>query len=222
MDEHKKSNGQVINEDYAKDGEHNGVVFTEGESNDNNTEDTAYRENLPDTGSPVVEDELTLKEKALEEMQNRYLRLQADFDNYRKRMRREQEEFSRIVITGLVTSMLPIMDNMERALAAAEADKNSLITGVEMTLRQLKEILGCEGLTPVVALGQPFDPELHEAVSREETTDPEKINKVVEEYRQGYTLKGKLLRPAMVKVAVAPETENEGTNPDTREQGVDK
>lgn len=78
-----------------------------------------------------------------------------------------------------------------------------------MTLRQLKEILEQEGLTPIAALGQPFNPELHEAVAREETENPEQANMVVAEFRRGYTLKGKLLRPAMVKVAVARATVKE-------------
>lgn len=153
-----------------------------------------------------VKAELADKIAALEELQQRYLRLQADFDNYRKRTRREQEEFTKMATAGLITGILPILDNLERALAAAsEAKETTLVAGVEMILRQLKEVLALEGLRPIEAVGQPFNPELHEAVSREETNDQEKINLVLEEYRQGYTLQGKLLRPAMVKVAIAAE-----------------
>jgi len=162
-----------------------------------------------EAGLASVKAELADKITALEELQQRYLRLQADFDNYRKRTRREQEEFRRMATVELVTGLLPILDNLEWALAAAgEAEKTTLIAGVEMILRQLKEMLALEGLRPIEALGQPFNPELHEAVSQEETNDQEKINLVLEEYRQGYTLQGKLLRPAMVKVAVAAEPGN--------------
>lgn len=147
--------------------------------------------------------EVESKTAALAEVQQRYLRLQADFDNYRKRTRREQEELTRMAAARLITSLLPVLDNLERALAAVTDSKaEGLVTGVEMTLRQLKEILEQEGLTPVAALGQPFNPELHEAVAREETADPGQADLVVAEFRRGYTLKGKLLRPAMVKVAV--------------------
>lgn len=150
-----------------------------------------------------VKKQLAAREAALEEAQLRYLRLQADFDNFRRRTRREQQELTRIAAAGVIKALLPIIDNLERALATVEVEKNALTTGVEMILRQLKEILAAEGLAPIEAVGQPFNPELHEAVSREETEDQDKINLVLEQYRQGYTLQGKLLRPAMVKVAVA-------------------
>ncbi|WP_258360273.1 nucleotide exchange factor GrpE [Moorella sulfitireducens (nom. illeg.)] len=151
-----------------------------------------------------LEEELAARAAALSELQQRFLRLQADFDNYRKRTRREQEEMTRLANARLIESLLPVLDNLELALAtAAGTGKQALETGVEMTLRQLQEILAREGLMPVAALGRPFDPEVHEAVAREETAEPDKINQVVEEFRRGYTLHGRLLRPAMVKVAVA-------------------
>lgn len=169
-----------------------------------------------------LQEELAAREAALAELQQRYLRLQADFENYRKRTRREQEELSRMASARLVKDLLPVLDNLELALAAAAgAEKEDLATGVEMTLRHFREILSREGLTQVVALGQPFDPELHEAVAREETTEPEKINQVVEEFRRGYTLHGKLLRPAMVKVAVAAAVDAQQDLPETGEQGVE-
>ncbi|QGP92503.1 Protein GrpE [Neomoorella glycerini] len=166
--------------------------------------------------------ELAAKEEALAGLQQRYLRLQADFDNYRKRTRREQEELTRLANARLIESLLPVLDNLERALAAAPgAEKQALETGVEMTLRHLKEILSQEGLMPVAALGQPFDPEVHEAVAREETPEPDKINLVVEEFRRGYTLYGKLIRPAMVKVAVAAGATEQETKQEAGEQEVD-
>ncbi|CEP68237.1 GrpE nucleotide exchange factor [Moorella glycerini] len=166
--------------------------------------------------------ELAAKEEALAGLQQRYLRLQADFDNYRKRTRREQEELTRLANARLIESLLPVLDNLERALAAAAgAEKQALETGVEMTLRLLKEILSQEGLMPVAALGQPFDPEVHEAVAREETPELDKINLVVEEFRRGYTLHGKLLRPAMVKVAVAAGATEQETKQEAGEQEVD-
>ncbi|NLW08203.1 MAG: nucleotide exchange factor GrpE, partial [Clostridia bacterium] len=118
------------------------------------------------------------------------------------------QEFTKMAAAGVIKALLPIIDNLERALTTVEIEKNNFAAGVEMILRQLKEVLAAEGLAPIEAVGQPFNPELHEAVSREETEDQEKINLVLEQYRQGYTLQGKLLRPAMVKVAVAAATED--------------
>ncbi|BCV20562.1 nucleotide exchange factor GrpE [Moorella sp. Hama-1] len=154
--------------------------------------------------------EVASKTAALAELQQRYLRLQADFDNFRKRTRREQEELTRLAAARLITGLLPVVDNLERALATAADSKGAgLAAGVELIQRQLMTLLEQEGLTPVAAVGQPFNPELHEAVAREETGDPEQANLVVAEFRRGYTLHGKLLRPAMVKVAVAGATVKE-------------
>ncbi len=172
-------------------------------------EDEAEKEKILEEIN-AVKAELADKTAVLNELQQRYLRLQADFDNYRKRTRREQNEFLKMAAADLISNLLPIIDNLERALAAAaKAEKETLIAGLEMVFRQLKEILAAEGLAPVKAVGQPFDPELHEAVDREETTEQEKANLVLEEYRQGYTFKGRLLRPAMVKVAVAVVAEKQ-------------
>lgn len=169
-----------------------------------------------------LQDELAVKEEALAELQQRYLRLQADFDNYRKRTRRELEELSRMACARLIQNLLPVLDNLERALAAAAgAEKEALAAGAEMVRRHLSEVLDQEGLTPVAALGQPFNPEIHEAVAREETTELDKVNLVVEEYRRGYTLHGRLLRPAMVKVAVAATPGDGGNVQEAGEQGVD-
>lgn len=177
-------------------------------------EEEATREAAVKAEDPVaaelaeIKEQLAAKEAALEEIQQRYLRLQADFDNFRRRTRREQQEFTKMAAAGVIKALLPIIDNLERALTTVEIEKNNFAAGVEMILRQLKEVLAAEGLAPIEAVGQPFNPELHEAVSREETEDQEKINLVLEQYRQGYTLQGKLLRPAMVKVAVAAATED--------------
>lgn len=146
--------------------------------------------------------ELLTREKARsEEYFNRLARLQADFDNYRKRVAREREELLKYAGEQIIASLLPIMDNFERALGAKNDDPGKLAEGVEMISRQIQDILTREGLEPIPAVGEQFNPEVHEAVMREENGDqPE--NTVIEEFRKGYTLKGKVIRPAMVKVAV--------------------
>lgn len=146
--------------------------------------------------------ELLTREKARsEDYFNRLARLQADFDNYRKRVAREREELLKYAGEQIIASLLPIMDNFERALGAKNDDPGKLAEGVEMISRQIQDILTREGLEPIPSVGEQFNPEVHEAVMREENGDqPE--NTVIEEFRKGYTLKGKVIRPAMVKVAV--------------------
>jgi molecular chaperone GrpE len=129
-------------------------------------------------------------------------RLQADFDNYRKRTLREQTARSASASQALVARLLPVLDNFELAVSAAEQsrDFDGMLKGVEMVLGALREVLEGEGLVKIEAEGKPFDPERHEAVIavEQEDTDPGTVVGIV---RTGYELGGKVLRPAMVKVA---------------------
>lgn len=132
---------------------------------------------------------------------NRLARMQADFDNYRKRVAKEREELVKYAGEQIITALLPVMDNFERALASRDGDSGKLAEGVEMIARQISDILAREGLELIPTVGRQFNPEVHEAVMREEGGEqPE--NTVIEEFRKGYMLKGKVIRPAMVKVAV--------------------
>jgi molecular chaperone GrpE len=129
-------------------------------------------------------------------------RLQADFDNYRKRTLREQTARAASASQALVTRLLPVLDNFELAVSAAEQsrDFDRMLKGVEMVFGELRQALEGEGLVKIEAEGKPFDPERHEAVIavEEEDTEP---GTVVDIVRAGYELRGKVLRPAMVKVA---------------------
>jgi molecular chaperone GrpE len=129
-------------------------------------------------------------------------RLQADFDNYRKRTLREQTARTASASQALVARLLPVLDNFELAVSAAEQsrDFDGMLKGVEMVLGTLREVLEGEGLVKIEAEGKPFDPERHEAVIavEQEDTEPGTIVGIV---RTGYELGGKVLRPAMVKVA---------------------
>jgi molecular chaperone GrpE len=129
-------------------------------------------------------------------------RLQADFDNYRKRTLREQTARAASASQALVTRLLPVLDNFELAVSSAEQsrDFDRMLKGVEMVFGELREVLEAEGLVRIEAEGKPFDPERHEAVIavEEEDTEP---GMVVDIVRAGYELRGKVLRPAMVKVA---------------------
>lgn len=135
------------------------------------------------------------------ELENRLLRLQADFDNFRKRTARERLEQTALAEAALVANLLPVLDNFDRALAnlPQEAD-TSWAEGVQLVHKQLLDVLGQQGLERVNC-EQPFDPNLHEAVMRETCTDDEAEGTILQEFQPGYLYQGRLLRPSMVKVA---------------------
>ncbi|MCX8053503.1 MAG: nucleotide exchange factor GrpE [Armatimonadetes bacterium] len=150
----------------------------------------------------ALQEELDQLRKDVEESQNHYLRVLADFDNFRKRQREETARQVGLAREELLLKFLPLVDNLERTLEAAEAQHSyeSLVEGVSLTLRQVKEMLQKEGVEPIDAVGQEFNPELHEAMMRVETDEyPE--NTVIDEFEKGYTLNGKVIRPARVRVA---------------------
>ena len=157
----------------------------------------------------AVEDELTRVRRALDEKTDRYLRAMADLDNQRKRAQREREEYTRYANETLLRELLPVLDNFDRALGAAraESEAQSLRAGVELIQRELLKVLEKFGVTPYSALGQPFDPERHEAVQRVIKPDARDMT-VVEEIQRGYVLNGRVLRPAIVVVAVPPDSES--------------
>jgi molecular chaperone GrpE len=162
------------------------------------------------TEQPLEEkDELTLAneriaelEAKLQEMENRYLRLHADFDNFRRRTKLDFEAAEKYRVQSLVADILPALDNFERALKVeAEDDKaRSILQGMEMVYRSLIEALKKEGVEPIEAIGKPFDPHLHQAVMQVEDSNYEP-NIVVEEFQKGYKLKDRVIRPSMVKVS---------------------
>ncbi len=139
---------------------------------------------------------------SIEETQNSYLRVMADFDNYRKRQRDEVARLTGLVREDLIMKLLPLMDNFDRTLSAAEAEHSyeSLVEGVTLALKQTRDMLAMEGLEPIDAVGKQFDPELHEALMREDTDEYEE-NTIICEMEKGYTLNGKVLRPSRVTVA---------------------
>jgi molecular chaperone GrpE len=166
-----------------------------------NNADTANAEVCLDQ-SEIAALMLALDEKTqqLEEVGARLLRLQADFDNFRRRTRQEKEELSQVVANAIITPLLPVLDNFERALAAgSNQDASQLLAGVELVYRQFTHILDGLGVKPIVAVGAQFDPAQHEAVMRvEDAGQPDGL--VVEELQKGYVSQAKILRPSMVKV----------------------
>lgn len=136
---------------------------------------------------------------ALEEKDNRVKRLQADFENFRRRTSKEREELANVVTQDLLKSMLPILDNFDRAMAAEQKDNESFQKGVEMIYTQLHETLKNAGLELIDTAGQKFDPNYHQAVMRVENPDLED-DTIAQELQKGYIVKGRVIRPSMVQV----------------------
>jgi len=136
------------------------------------------------------------------ELHDRLLRRQADFDNFRKRAERDRSDFLQYAGMEFAREMLPIVDDFDRALKIETADAN-YARGVELINARMHETLKKMGLEPMDTVGKTFDPNLHQAVERVET-DVAEDQTILAEFQKGHTFKGKLLRPAMVKVAVRP------------------
>lgn len=135
------------------------------------------------------------------ELRDQLLRRQADFENFRRRTERDRSEFLQYAGMEIVRDLLPVLDNFEHALKAESADKE-YAKGVELIYQQLVDALRKAGLEPVEADGQLFDPHLHQAMEMAEAAEGVEDQAILEVFRKGYNFKGKLLRPAMVKVAI--------------------
>ena len=159
----------------------------------------------PNGDNRADEDRIRLLEKQVEDEHNLYLRTLADFQNFRRRQEEENRQIRQIANRELILSLLPVIDNFERALSAAEQSQSyeALVGGVALTLRQMQEFLKRNGVEAIESVGQEFDPNFHEAVMRvEDSEHPE--NTIVEELQRGYSMNDRVLRPSMVKVATRP------------------
>lgn len=149
-----------------------------------------------------LQQEMERLQQELDRLKELYLRKLADFDNYRKRQEREMLEFRRFAHADLVRDCLPVLDNLERAIQSSAGDQaNGLRTGVELVCKQFRDVLGKSGLSEIAPEGEPFDPEEHEAIARQESAAVSEPT-VVQVLQKGYRLSERLLRPALVTVAV--------------------
>lgn len=187
--------------------ENNILEETAAEGNETSSEETVQASAAPAEGR--TENDLLSKaqeriaelEARLSEEENRTLRIQADFENYKRRARLDQEAAQKYRAQSLVTEILPALDNFERALKVdSDDDKTkSILQGMDMVYRSLLEALKKEGVEAIEAVGKPFDPHMHQAVMQVEESGYEP-NTVVEEFQKGYMLKDRVIRPSMVKV----------------------
>jgi molecular chaperone GrpE len=159
------------------------------------------------TITPEQLEELKVRAEKADDHWGRLVRTSADFDNFKKRAAREKQDAIRYANEGLLEKLVPVLDNFDAALSAAQTSSadgaQSLQTGVAMIFQQLKKVLTESGLEEVDATGQAFDPNLHEAVSQQESKDVPEGN-VLQQLRKGYKLRDRLLRPATVVVAKKP------------------
>lgn len=135
----------------------------------------------------------------LKEQTDRSLRLQADFENFRRRTSKEKEELAAVVTQGILKDMLPLLDNFERAMAAEAKDGEAFQKGVEMIFTQFGEVLKKNGLEKIETEGQKFDPNFHQAVMRVQNEELEDDD-IAQELQKGYMVKGRVIRPSMVQV----------------------
>jgi molecular chaperone GrpE len=155
-----------------------------------------------DTAAPEPADADQVRRER-DEYYDRLLRKTAEFDNYRRRTDKQRAEQAQLIAGDVIESLLPILDDFERALQAdAGPDAESYRKGVELIYRQFQDVLTRRGVKPIEAVGQPFDPRFHQAITYESSPGHEE-GQVIDEVRRGYTLGDRLLRPAMVKVARA-------------------
>ena len=175
-------------------------------------DDTATASSVENSTSMDAEieslrEELAAKESEAKTNYDRFLRQVAELENFKRRSAREREDTTRFANEAIIRDLLPVIDNLERAVAHAAGGGNGkpIVEGVEMVLRGLLDVLSKHGVMQISAVGQPFDPSKHEAVAHVES-DVHEANSVVEELHKGYALRDRLLRPALVSVAKASKT----------------
>lgn len=185
-----------------------------------NTTDTGESENETDvnTADPLkeLEEKVTNKELEAKQTYDRFLRVSAEFENYKKRSAREMIEFRKYANESLITELLTVVDNIERAISTSSSDDQAnscIIEGVSLTLKEILKVFDNFGVTPIESLCKTFDPNFHQAVMQEESEEhPD--NTVIAELQKGYMIHDRLLRPSMVvvsKLKATPENNKKNT-----------
>ena len=167
------------------------------EKNENNEE--IKNENVENNSAEIDEAKENDSQAEIDELNDRYKRLFAEFENYKKRNMKERENLRNMLVSDIMLNILPIIDNLEKAISAGTKD-TAYEEGIKLVLKQLKDVLAYNGVKEIETIGKQFDPELHEAVSH--VTD-EKLgqNVIKEEFRKGYIIGNKVIRHSMVIVA---------------------
>ena len=158
-----------------------------------------------------LEEQIRLKDEEILKQKDTFLREKAELENFKKRLTKEKEDFAQFANERLLKELLQIEDNLERAMEAPNATLESLKEGVEMIQKQFKDFLKNQKVEVIEAFGKPFDPNLHEVLNQQESEEHEE-NTVIEEYSKGFTLNGRILRPAKVVISKKPAEKEEDKN----------
>ena len=169
----------------------------------------------------ILEKDLLDAKNELTEQKDKFVRLQAETDNFRKRLSREKEEFSQYANERLFKELLPIFDNFERALGDPSNDIKSLKEGLEMILKQFSSFLEKERVEPIEAIGEKFDPMIHEVLTSEESSEHEE-NTIISQFVKGYTINNRVIRPSQVVISKKPSLESEEVLTKEPEESPDK
>ena len=195
----------------------------DGQEQTTSPEDTATEEVQSEPGN----DEETLAEteetgppllKELDAANDQLLRTRAEFDNYRKRVARDTERIRKTAAAALIADLLPALDNLELALQHADGTPDGLLAGIEMVQKQFKQTLERNGLNPIAAMDEKFDPQIHEAVAHVPSSEEMK-DRVLEEFQKGYTLGDQVLRPSKVVVGAGPTDTQEENDTSQKSDG---
>jgi molecular chaperone GrpE len=197
----KKKNPPVENEAISNEAEINSSIPIE--ESEVTVEEPIILEPIE-----VLEKDLQETKNDLDEQKDKFIRLQAETDNFRKRLSREKEEFSQYANERLFKELIPIFDNFERALEDPSNEIKSLKEGLDMILKQFSTFLEKEKVEPIKAIGEKFNPEFHEALTSEESNDHEE-DTIISQFVKGYTINNRVLRPSQVIIAKKPVVEME-------------
>jgi len=204
--------------DYKKKIQKKAETYKHGTDNKISTKKDLDKEKKGEAADPLKEMETKIKslEEEAKETYDRFLRVSAEFENYKKRSAREMSEFKKFANESLIKELLLVVDNMERAINSSKDEGNSnnglvegnsnngLVEGIDMTLKELLKIFEKFGVKQVESLGKPFDPNFHQAVMQQEN-DEHPHNTVINELQKGYIINERLLRPATVVVSMSKE-----------------
>ena len=201
----KKKDPVVVDENIADEIETIEIETTDISSDEDESPEEETVELDP---IKALEKDLQKTKNELAEQKDSFVRLQAETDNFRKRLSREKKEFSQYANERLFKELIPIFDNLERALEDPSDDTKSLKEGLEMILKQFSAFLEKEKVAPIKAIGEKFDPMIHEALTSEEANEHEE-NTIISEFVKGYTINNRVLRPSQVVISKKPSPESE-------------
>ena len=211
----KKKDPVVVDESIENEAEAQPEVST-GENEPEEENDLAELDPIK-----ILEKDLLDAKNELTEQKDQFVRLQAETDNFRKRLSREKEEFSQYANERLFKELLPIFDNFERALEDPSSDIKSFKEGLEMILKQFSSFLEKEKVEPIEAIGKKFDPMIHEVLTSEESSEHEE-NTIISQFVKGYTINNRVIRPSQVVISKKPSVELEEVLTEESDESPDK